>query len=233
MATSGSFAFDPTFASILDEAAERAGMDPASLNQKHITSARNSLNYMLVDWAARDGDPLYRIDTVSTTVASGTNTLALAAGAYDVLDLMIDVDQDNNERHLRRVSRQDYLSLTDKTEVGDPTMYYVDMATLNTPTITFWPTPNSTISVRYDYMRYHETLGALSETLDVHRPWLEAIVSGLALRLAEKYNMERVGYLMPKAEAAYQTARRAGSGNSRIVIAGRGFGRSRTLRSSA
>jgi len=232
MATSGSYTFDPSFAAILDEAAERAGMDPADLNQKHIASAKMSLNLMFNQWQALDGDPLYRIAQGTQAVTAGTNTYALPVGAYDILDMMIDVDNMSSDQPLRRISRQEWLNISDKTQDGDPTVYYVDQSTLNAPMIYLWPVPEAALTLTYDYMRYIETLGAISETLDIHRPWLEAVVTGLAQRLAEKYNLDRVGLLETRAKEAYMIARRAGSGNSRVILTGRSFGRSRTLRSA-
>lgn len=298
MATSGNLAFDPTFAAILDEAAERAGIDPATLGQKHIASARASMNYMFNEWQIRDSDALYRVTQNSEALAAGTSTYAMPNGSYDVLDLVIDTNAvwsmvitgitgtftagetitdagsasgtvnattsispitftarvgtfsgtvtggtsgatatagaitavNATAQGLERISRQQYLNIADKTQVGTPKYYYVDQSSINDPQIVYWPTPDRVFTVTYDYMRYIETLGQLSETLDVHRPWLEAVVAGLALRLAEKYNLDRVPYLAPKAENAYRTARRAFSGNSRVILHGRGFGRTRTRR---
>jgi len=230
MATSGSFTFDPTFASILDEAAERAGMDPAALTHKHISSAKNSMNYMFNEWQIADGDPLYRIEATSVAVTAGDNDHTMPAGAYDVLDMMIDIDNSGSDQPLTRISRQEWLNISNKVLVGDPSKFYVDHSTLNTPVIYLWPVPEAALTIKYDYMRYIETLGAMSETLDIQRPWLEACVCGLALRLAEKYNMDRVAYLQGKAANSYQIARRAGSGNSRVIIQGKSFGRSRTRR---
>lgn len=302
MATSGNLAFDPTFASILDEAAERAGMDPAALTQKHIASARASMNFMFNEWQVRDADPLYRVTQYSELLDVGTASYAMPAGAYDVLDLVMDANTSTwsmvitgitgtftsgetitdsgsasgtvnadasaspllftgrvgtfdgtvtggtsgatatagtitavnpSDQPLERISRQQWLDIGDKDFAGDPQKYYVDMSTLNQPTVVYWPVPDRVVTVTYDYMRYIETLGSLSETLDIHRPWYEACVAGLALRLAEKYNMARVSYLAPKAESSYRTARRAFSGNSRVIIQGIGFGRSnRTRRGS-
>ena len=318
MATSGNLAFDPTFASILDEASERAGIDPATLTQKHVSSAKASLNYMFNEWQIRDADPLYRITQGTQYAVAGTSRYTMPTGAYDVLDMVFDPVLGNDhvaadgvstaasalftspgygsdltltdytagtliihsgadagyytisgtpvdnagtleitltvnltaaasslsfsmvqaqtvfsDQPLNRISRQQYLDISDKQDTGDPQHFYVDMSTLNAPTIVVWPVPERVVKLTFDYMRYIETVGTLSETLDVHRPWLEACVTGLALRLAEKYNLERVPYLAPKAENAYRVARRAFSGNSKVIIHSIGFGRSnRTRRGS-
>lgn len=230
MATSGSYTFDPSFASLLDEAAERAGIDPATLSHRHINSARTSLNLMFTAWQARDGDPVYKVETASATMTSGDDDFTLTTGAYDILEAVIDVGGSGSDTPMQRVSRNEFLNLSDKDASGSPHLFYVDHGTLNTPTCFVWPVPDASVTITYDYVRFTQTVGSLAETLDVQRLWLDAAAAGLALRLAEKYNIQRVGYLKPVAEEAYQIARRAGSGNSRVTISARGFGRARTRR---
>lgn len=232
MATSGSYDFDPTFATMLDEAMERAGINPASSNHQHIKSAKMALNFMFNQWQIADSDVLYRIATSSATLSAGTSSFALASGAYDIIDAVIDRGNDGSDTPFARASRQDFLNVVDKDLQGVPYMYYVDHSTLNTPTAHVYPVPSTTVVVRYDYMRYVQTVGSLSETLDLHRPWLEAAVSGLAAAMALKFNIERYALLKPLADEAYRIAKRAGSGNSRVIITGRGFGRTRTRRAS-
>jgi hypothetical protein len=232
MTTSGSFSFDPSFANLLDEAMEQAGIDPASISQRHITSAKMSLNLMFTEWITRDGDALYRVDNTTAAISASDTSFTPASGTMDVIDIVSDYSSEGIDIPLERVSRQDYLHLADKDDTGRPAYYYVDIGTsLNTVTVYFWPVPDAACTFTYDYMRYIETAGALSETLDVHRPWLAAVASGLALRLARKFNIERVPLLEPIAEMAYRDARRSGSGSSKVVIGARGFGTSgRTLR---
>lgn len=231
MTTSGSFAFDPTFANLMDEAFEQAGIDPSQVSQRHITSAKMSLNLMLTEWVARDSDCLYRIASGTASVAAAETYFALASGAMDVVDVVCDYSTDDRDIPMSRMSRQDYLNLSDKTETGRPTHFYIDQSNLNAPRAYLWPIPDAACTITYDYMRYVETAGSLSETLDVHRPWLAAVASGLALRLARKYNLQRVPMLEAAAERSYMIARRAGSGNSQIVFSGRAFGAGgRTIR---
>lgn len=232
MTTSGSYTFDPTFANLLDEACERAGIDPASVTARHINSAKMSLSLMFTEWVIRDGDALYRIDEDAETVAASATYFALQAGSMDVVDLVLDYNSEGTDIPLARISRQDYLLLADKDQTGRPSMYYVDQSNLNAPRVYLWPVPDQECSFKVDVMRYVETAGRLSETLDVHRPWLDAVCAGLALRLAQKYKVERVALLEPLYEKAYAFARRAGSGNSQVTIIGRGFGRSTRTRRS-
>jgi hypothetical protein len=230
MATSGSFTFDPSFAALLDEAAERAGIDPSTLTQRHINSAKMSLNLMFVEWTTLDGDAIYRVDNGTVAAVSGTDTFTLPAGGIDIIDLVYDYGNDGDDEVITRITREEFLKITDKTTTGEPTQFYVDQSNLNAPFVQVWPIPDADITWTFDYMRHVETVGALTETMDVHRPWLEAVTCGLALRLAEKYNLQRVPHLEAKYMTSYKIARRAGSGNSRVILSGRGFGSTRTRR---
>lgn len=226
MTTSGTTAFDPTFASLVDEAFERAGIDPSIITHRHIASAKMSMNLMLTEWAAKDGDALFRVAQATQTVSPPTSSFALPSGAVDINgdDVVMTYSGGSSEASLPRSSRQDYLNIADKTATGRPTLFYVDHATLNTPTVVLWPVPDATCVLRYDYMRRSQTVNGLSETIDVQVLWLDAVAAGLAARLAAKYNVDRLPILIPLASEAYKTARRAGSGNTKVTISGRGYG---------
>jgi hypothetical protein len=230
MTVSGSFSFDPSVASFLDEAFERAGIDPATITPAHIISAKRSLNLMFTEWVAIDGDALYRDANSQSTIISGASTFTLPAGGFDILDLVMAYNGETTDQPLGRWSRQDYLSLANKTQTGRPQNFYVDVSTLNTPTVKVWPVADATCIFTYDYMRTVQTIVGISETTDVQRLWLEAVASGLAMRIAMKYNVARLPMLMPMADRSYKIARRAGSGNSQVIISGRGFGSSARTR---
>lgn len=231
MATSGSYLFDPTFANILDEAAERAGIDPSKLSERHINSAKMSMALMFGEWATRDGDALYRVTQDTETVLAAATTFSPQTGTMDLIDMVVEYNASGADMEMTRRSRQDYLKVADKDEDGQPKYYYVDQSNLNAPLVYIWPVPDAGCTFKFDCLRYMQTPGLLSETLDVQRPWLDACAAGLALRLAEKYNMARVSFLEPKYEKAYGIARMAGGGRSEVVLSGRSFGaRGRTIR---
>ncbi len=232
MTTSGSFSFDPSFAALLDEAVERAGIDPQTLTHRHIASAKMSLNLMLTEWAAMDGDALYRVATTTESVSASDPSFTLPSGGFDVIDMVVAYDGETAEVALSRISRQDYLNIADKDEEGMPRQFYVDVSTLNAPAVYVVPVPDAACVFRYDYLRLVQTVTGLSETFDVQRLWLEAVAAGLAERMAAKFNVARLPALIPRAKESYAIARRAGSGASQITISARGFGSVRTRRRS-
>jgi hypothetical protein len=226
MTTSSVYLFDPSFAGLLDEAAERAGIDPRSLTAEHIQSAKMSLNLFLTQWVARDGDALYRNATSTTSVAASTSTFVLPTGAWDIIsdDMMLAYNGATSEIPIARMSREDYLRIPNKTQTGQPNQFYVDRQIINSPTVYLWPIPDAACVFRYDYMRTMQILQTIDQTIDVEILWLDAIASELALRLAKKYNVQRVPLLQGDAMESYRVARRAGSGNSQVSFSFRGFG---------
>ncbi len=231
MATSGSFTFDPTVAGVLDEAMERAGIDPSDATHKHLESAKRSLNFMFVNWSADQPDQLYRMEEGTASVISGIDYFDLATGAIDLIEIVMQYNGETEDLPLARVNRDHYLGITDKTQTGRPSLYYIDHTTLNAPRLKMWPVPDAACSFTYDYMRHNETVTALSETLDTHRLWLEAVVAGLAERLAFKFNMEKYEACAKQAGMAYTLAKSSHTGNNHVIISARAFGgRGRTLR---
>lgn len=226
MATSSSYSFDPSFAGLLDESCERAGIDPRSITADHIQSAKMSLNLMFTQWVVLDGDALYRNATSTSTLTVGLSSFVLPTGAWDIIsnDMVMSTGSQPQEIPIARMSREDYLKLPNKTERGRPTQFYVDRSVSNTPTVVVWPVPDQSYTFRFDYMRVMQTVTQLSETMDLERLWLDAVASGLALRLAKKYNLQRVALLQGDSDESYKLARRAGSGNSQISFTFRGFG---------
>lgn len=224
MATSGSYTFDPTFAQVLDESFERAGIDPSTISHRHIASAKMSINLLFVEWTAKDADVLYRVSQDTETVVAASTYFSPPTGTFDIDGLVLDYNSAGTDIPLARMSREDYLMLPDKEATGRPTQYYVDQSNLNAPRIYIWPVPAESCAFIYDCLRYVQTPGLLGETMDVHRPWLDAMMAGLAYRLAMKYSLARVALLKPIYDEAYAIARRAGSGNSQVMISGRSFG---------
>lgn len=232
MTTSGSYIFDPTFAAILDEAAERAGMDPSTLSARHIRSAKMSLNLMFSDWATRDGDAAYRVDRLTTSVTAGNAYFDPTSGVIDILDMVIEYNGGSTDTPMARISGQAYLEIPNKAETGQPAQYYVDHGTQNAPRVYLWPVPDATCDFTYECMRHTQIVRSLADTMDINRLWMDAVASGLALRLAEKYNQARVPQLQGAADATYRSSLRNSKGRSEVVISARGFGSSLRRRRS-
>lgn len=203
MATSGTYTFDLTLADLVDEAYERAGVDPAELSIRHLKSARTSLALLFAEWSTK-GVNEWAIEQYTQTLTASSATYDLPTGAIDILGAVL--RRDGIDTAIYRISRYDYLELHKKTTEGRPDRYYVDRDAV-TPQLTLWPTPeNSTDAVVYFYVRRLQDTGSAINDLDVPYYWLEAMVSGLSAKLAEKFAKQNEEFLLQKAMLAFDSA---------------------------
>jgi hypothetical protein len=191
VATSGVYTWTPTLANLIDEACERAGINPATLTHQHLISARNSLNYVFRELETEQVDQFYRIDQESTAVSAATYQVSLASGSVEVLQLWYRNSGATTDIPITRISREDYQLIPTKASTGKPTMAWVDHSSLNAPQIVLWPVPDAAITLYYDRLRFIDDALALSNTADAHRFLYDVIAYALAARLCEKYAPER------------------------------------------
>lgn len=204
MTTSLTYAFSPEVQELCDDAFERCGVDPASITARHMRSARRSLNFMFSDWANR-GPHLWAVEQAVLPLVAGTATYSAPAGVVAVLEVV--VRRDLVDTPVFPMMRDEYLAIPNKTYTGLPNRFWFDRDATQ-PTITLWNVPeNDTDQLVYFYMRQLQDAGAGSNTPDIPYRWQEAIVSGLAAKLAEKYAPDREAALVAKAEARYAIAK--------------------------
>jgi hypothetical protein len=166
-----------------------------------------------------------RQDNESTTVS--TATLSPASGTIDILRMSV-VDS-SADIPIARMTRDDYFAMANKTQTGQPSMWWVNYESLS-PVVTFWPVPDTTYTVKYDRLRYTQSVTTLAETLDLQKYWIDAMCYGAAMRTAEKFNVERVGLMKDRFREMTEMAKQSKIGRGNIIISARSFGRSRTRR---
>jgi len=193
MATSGTFLWSPELADMVDEAFERAKVDPSTLGYRHLQSARRSINYMLADWATRDLQEwkISRVDlqtmaSLGTPITQGTATYTLSAEFLDVINVFL--RRDGIDTPIEFMSRQEWADIPDKTVQGRPDRVFVDKQR-DAITVSFWTVPeNSTDAVYFDIVSKFEDHDAAADNPDVPYYAREAFVADLAARLAEKFS---------------------------------------------
>src|SRR6056300_1841303 len=203
--TSGTYTFDKTFAidEIIEEAYERIGMQPnAGFNLK---SARRSLNIMFQEWANR-GLHYWEVANNSLTLVDGQNTYTMyrstddgtsdATAIYGVDDILEASYRNSSsvDAPLTKIGRSDYQSLSNKTQEGTPSQYFVQRF-IDKVTITLYLTPGSTEAgnlLNYYYVSRIQDAGAYTNNADVPYRFVPCMVSGLAYYLSQKYKPELV-----------------------------------------
>lgn len=183
MATSGSYNFNLDVGDIVEEAFDQIGLE---LRTSHdLITARRSLDLLLTEWSNYQVN-LWKIEQKTIALVDGTATYTVNDPVIDILDGVVR-DSNNNDVPAERISFQEYLNLTSKTTEGRPTQYSV-LRQRGSLSVSFWNTPDQSYTFVYYALQYIEDIGALnSNTIDMPRRFLPALVAGLAYKLAMKF----------------------------------------------
>jgi hypothetical protein len=209
MATSGTYAFNPSLGELTLYAYNLIGVRNTAVLQEHMEAARMATNMMLSRWA-NQGVNLWAVDLITTPLVTGQATYPVDGNTVVILDAYVQNDDSgaNIDRIILPVSRTEYASYPNKEQQGFPTVFWFDR--LISPTVTLWPVPNTDNgpqSLKYYRVRQIQD-AALQNGQQVEIPylWLEAFAFGLAQRLAMVWSPDKVALMKPMADEAYQIA---------------------------
>lgn len=241
MATSGTYLFNPELAELVDEALERARIDPAKVTSRHILSARRSMRFMLANWATKDYHNFRISEETLTLTQSQASYVAgtdfdLGVGGVNIIDIIdVALRRDGVDTPVTFMPRREYLDIPEKTTEGRPDRVFVDKG-VNGITMTLWTVPdNSTDILVFNAVRKFEDSDTAADTADIPYHMYDAFAYGLAFRLAEKFSPPDLEMaLYGKAENAFREAQNAvrERGDVRIVPGSgrRGRGSARSYR---
>jgi hypothetical protein len=163
------------------------------------------LNGMLKTWGGEGN--LFREVTGTLTLPGGTASGTLPADVRDVSSVRHVVSA-TNSRQLAEWNRGEFYRLPNRSASGNPTAYYLSTTTAGRA-ITVWPVPSADITLEVDYSRLAQTVTDPSETIDVPEEWQEALIMGLASRLAPLFGTTesapaKLARLDQRAQSLYQ-----------------------------
>ena len=201
MATSGTTTFETTFSidDIITEAYERLGRFDYSGND--LRSARRSLNIMFQEWANRglhywqvknnsitlvNGQSVY---TMFRSTADGTSSTTAVYGVDDILEAVYR-NSSSVDFPLTKINRSAYQGLSNKTQTGVPTQYYVQRF-IDKVTITLYLTPGASEAgnfLNYYYVSRIQDAGNYTNEADVPYRFVPCMVAGLSYYLSQKIN---------------------------------------------
>ena len=115
MAVSGSTNFELDVSDYIEEAFERCGLEVRT--GYDLKSANRSLNLMLSEWANR-GLNQWTIAQRTQTVTADDKEYSIGTDVIDKLSAV--VRRDNVDFTMERISRDQYLSIPNKTTTGRP-----------------------------------------------------------------------------------------------------------------
>ena len=189
MALSGSTDFEPNVAEFVEEAFERCGLELRT--GYDLKTAKRSLNLLFADWANR-GLNQWTIAQRTQTVTKSDNDYDLGTDVIDVLSMVI--RRDGTDLSMDRISRDEYLSIPNKTTESRPTQFFIDRQL--TPKIKIWPTPeNSTDVLIFDCLTRIDDADTFTNTVEVPFRFYPCLAAGLAYYISIKKAPERVQLL--------------------------------------
>lgn len=209
MATSGTYAFNPSLGELTLYAFNLVGVRNTAILQEHLESARMATNLLLASWSNR-GVNLWKVDLVTTPLVTGQSTYAVDASTVMILDAYISTDNGGavTDRIIMPVSRTEYANYPNKSQQGFPTVFWFDR--LLSPTVTIWPVPDvDTVAQNLKYYRVRRIEDAAmtgGQNVDMPYLWMDAFANGLAYRLALIWDPAKIQILKPLADEAYQIA---------------------------
>ena len=217
--TSGTATFEKGFsiADIVEESYERIGIQGVSGYQ--LKSARRSLNIIFQEWSNRGlhyweiaNNDITLVNNQATytmfrSTADGTSDATAVYGVDDVLEASFR-NSDNIDFPLTKINRSAYQALSNKTDTGVPTQYYVQRL-IDRVTITLYLTPGSDEAgkkLNYYYVKRIQDAGDYTNDADVPYRFVPCMIAGLAYYLAQKYAPDRIQVLKMLYEDELQRA---------------------------
>lgn len=209
MATTGTYAFNPSLGEITLYAYNLIGVRNTALLQEHLEAARMAANFLCANWSNR-GVNLWAVDLITEPLVTDQSTYTVPSNTVMILDAYVTTDQtgEDIDRIILPISRSEYASYPNKAQQGFPTVYWFDR--LISPTVTLWRVPNVTNGPKYlKYYRVRQIQdSALQGGTQVEVPylWLDAFAYGLAARLALIWAPDKLAMIKPLADEAYAVA---------------------------
>jgi hypothetical protein len=218
LTTSGTYSFISNFSivEIIDEAFRRIQIDPGSLTGDQLKSASISLNLLFIEWI-NDGVEQFITETETHLLVVGDESFTTPEATVDVFNMVF--RQNDQDIQIKPISRQDYLYINQKDVPGQPVCYFTDKTTLP-PVVKLWPVPNvASTYVVYNRLRQMQDVGAFTNTPDTTYFYVEAMVSGLAAKLSEKYSTPpMMADKLVRYQMAYRNAKNADRDRSPYVM---------------
>ena len=200
MALSGTSDFELDVAEYIEEAFERCGLEVRT--GYDLKTAKRSLNLMLAEWANR-GLNQWTIKQRSQAVTQGTGNYLIEADVIDVLSVV--VRRDNTDYALDRYSREEFLTIPNKTTQGRPSQFFLDRQI--TPNLQLWPVPeNSTDIVFYDALTRMQDADTFINSSDMPFRFYPCLAAGLAYYIAIKRAPQRIQILKAAYEEEFERA---------------------------
>lgn len=221
--------YNPEFARLLSESFSRAKIRPLQVTQEHLDEAIASANFVLTQFTNLGVTQFQLVEQV-IELETGVATYDLMEGALDAWHVMYRRDG-MTDTPVWPISRSDYHSLPVKDTPGLANQYFTDRGKTGNVarTITLWPVPDrdtDSLSV-WVWCRTDSVENNISATAPIAVEFIDAYADAIALRLAKKFNEDKVAGLTTDAKASFDIAFSAARERTPVRLRMRGYTRGR------
>tara|TARA_Y100001938_G_C8028866_1_gene399513 strand:- start:113 stop:1015 length:903 start_codon:yes stop_codon:yes gene_type:complete len=144
----------------------------------------------------------------ASTTSSGIVGFSDVISSIDILSAVVrqnDGTSTQTDTSITRVSRDTFLSISNKRSTSTPSQFYVDRQII--PKIRLWPTPNSSsLKLVFDRLTRIEDADADVNTVDVPFRFYPCLTAGLAYYISMKKTPDRVKLLKAVYEEEFERA---------------------------
>jgi hypothetical protein len=195
MAVSNSTDFKLSAGDMVEEARRKIGIqaDEEPMTAQELQTGLRALNMMVKAWQA-DGVTAWATEEGEITpLVLGDASYVFGVGGSFVpvpLEIMsVRINRGTSDIPMLRLGREDYYDLPNKETRGYPTQFYYERKRSG-GTLFIWPTPDAGLgTLKFTYRRALMDFDNAPDDMDLPQEWHEAVLYGLAKRLAENYGV--------------------------------------------
>jgi hypothetical protein len=204
--TSGTYDFNPANSALIAQAFARIRVRRPEISTQQIQDGIVELN-ALFSMMNNEGPNLWTVDLQSIPLVEGSATYSVPSETIQILDVFIRFGSPATDRILAPISRTEYASLSNKTTEGFPSQFWFDRTI--SPTITFYLVPDGNgpyVAYYYRYRQIQDSKFPGGQVAEVPNRWIDAIIAGLAYRMARIYAPDLEQMRKADADEAWQKA---------------------------
>jgi len=205
---SGTYNFAPSGGEIILNAFQRIAIRPTEVLITQLQSAVMELNLLLSKMGNLQPN-LWTVELQALPITQGVTTYSLPAETVMITNAYLSTGSGTSrvDRLIWPLSQTEYAAIANKEVQGTPTTFWFNR--LISPTITFYLTPDGggPYTIYYYCVRQIQD-ATLAGGVNVEVPylWLDALVAGLAHRLARIYQPQLEQIRKADADEAWQIA---------------------------
>lgn len=186
---SGSYNFAPSNGEVIMNAFQRIKIRPPEILATHLQTAVMELNLLLSRMSNLQPN-LWTVDLQTLPLTQGEGTYSLPAETVMITNAFISYGsgEERTDQIIWPLSQTEYASIANKESQGMPTQFWFNRVI--SPTITLYLVPDG----NQDYTLYYYRVRQVQDSTlasgvvpEVPYLWLDALVAGLAHRLARIY----------------------------------------------